>query len=119
MQGEMELDTYSYGEKWLWRKRIKSLAKKHTKDQRTRGKASNDDMATSIMRLTDSLVSSNPATSINQNAQSDPNTNLWKRIENLTVTAKDEIDIAAFLAKPEQEHFRGYLNIASDVTFQA
>lgn len=43
---------------------------------------------------------------------------LWRHIENLTITAKDKIDIATYLSNPQQETFRGYLKVASDATFQ-
>jgi hypothetical protein len=48
----------------------------------------------------------------------DPYANLWKRINSLTITAKDKLEIATHLAKPDQDIFRSYLNYADDAVLQ-
>lgn len=64
------------------------------------------------------LATANPVASFQQTTQSDHG-NIWKRIEDLTITAKDKIEMATYLTKPNQDHFHSYLNVASDWTFQA
>ncbi|KAK3142533.1 hypothetical protein QOZ80_4BG0347790 [Eleusine coracana subsp. coracana] len=101
------------------RKHMKSPTKKVSKASRN-GKVSNDEMANSIIMLIESIKSSNNNVApVQQVAPADPNANVWKRIEDLTFSAKFKLEIATFLSKPEQDNFRGYLNIASEATFQA
>nr|CAB3471852.1 unnamed protein product [Digitaria exilis] len=93
------------------RKNMKSPMKKHRKDKAKRAKAlENDKIATSIVMLANSIVSSGPT-------PKDPYANLWKRIEDIPFPPQDKVDIASFLSKPDQVYLRNYLNAASDQSF--
>ncbi|KQK01868.1 hypothetical protein BRADI_3g58970v3 [Brachypodium distachyon] len=96
------------------RKRVTSSPhKKQIKGKaNSKSKVCDDEMASSIKRLADSLVA--PPVPIQPVPPADPYANLWKRINALPVTAKDKLEIAAHLSKPEQDVFRSYLNHADD-----
>ncbi|XP_037457970.1 uncharacterized protein LOC119329091 isoform X2 [Triticum dicoccoides] len=90
-----------------------SPSKKPTKGKANKkGKISNDDMAASIKKLADSLAS--PIVSVQPMPPTDPYANLWKRINALTIPAKDKLEIVAYLSKPDQDIFRSYLNYADE-----
>lgn len=95
-------------------KRVSSSpSKKPTKGKANKkGKISNDDMAASIKKLADSLAS--PIVSVQPMPPTDPYANLWKRINALTIPAKDKLEIVAYLSKPDQDIFRSYLNYADE-----
>lgn len=96
------------------RKHLKSPAKrafkKTWKGKSDRARVSEDEVASSIVSLAKTVNSA-------MLANTDPNANLWRRIESLTLTASDKIELATFLCKPDQADFRGFLNSASDQTF--
>ncbi|XP_003566824.1 uncharacterized protein LOC100846396 [Brachypodium distachyon] len=96
------------------RKRVTSSPhKKQIKGKaNSKSKVCDDEMASSIKRLADSLVA--PPVPIQPVPPADPYANIWKRINALPVTAKDKLEIAAHLSKPEQDVFRSYLNHADD-----
>ncbi|VAH29003.1 unnamed protein product [Triticum turgidum subsp. durum] len=90
-----------------------SPSKKPTKGKANKkGKVSNDDMVTSIKKLAESLAS--PIVSVQPMPPADPYANLWKRINALTIPAKDKLEIVAYLSKPDQDIFRSYLNYADE-----
>ena len=90
-----------------------SPSKKPTKGKANKkGKISNDDMVTSIKKLAESLAS--PIVSVQPMPPVDPYANLWKRINALTIPAKDKLEIVAYLSKPDQDIFRSYLNYADE-----
>ena len=90
-----------------------SPSKKPTKGKANKkGKVSNDDMVTSIKKLAESLAS--PIVSVQPMPPVDPYANLWKRINALTIPAKDKLEIVAYLSKPDQDIFRSYLNYADE-----
>ncbi|KAF7059037.1 hypothetical protein CFC21_065990 [Triticum aestivum] len=90
-----------------------SPSKKPTKGKANKkGKVSNDDMVTSIKKLAESLAS--PIVSVQPMPPADPYANLWKRINALTIPAKDKLEIVAYLSKPYQDIFRSYLNYADE-----
>jgi hypothetical protein len=104
---KLELDGNPLNKK---RKRVTSSPSKNpTKGKANKGKVSNDDIAASI-KLADSLAA--PIIPMQPMPPADPYANLWKRINSLTITAKDKLEIAAHLSKPDQEIFRSYLNYA-------
>lgn len=96
------------------RKRVSSSpSKKPTKGKaHKKGKVSNDDMAASIKKLADSLAS--PIVSVQPMPPADPYANLWKRINALTIPAKDKLEIVAYLSKPDQDIFHSYLNYTDE-----
>ncbi|CAL4928442.1 unnamed protein product [Urochloa decumbens] len=95
------------------RKNMKSPMKKHRKDKGKHAKAlENDPIAGSIVMLAKSIASSG-------SAPVDPYANLWKRIEEIPFPARDKVDIASFLSKPDQVYLRNYLNAASNQSFGA
>ncbi|PNT68185.1 uncharacterized protein LOC100840744 isoform X2 [Brachypodium distachyon] len=96
------------------RKRVTSSPhKKPTKGKaNSKSKVRDDEMASSIKRLADSLVA--PPVPVQPVPPPDPYANLWKRINALPFTAKDKLEIAAHLSKPDQDVFRSYLNQADD-----
>ncbi|XP_044456230.1 uncharacterized protein [Triticum aestivum] len=90
-----------------------SPSKKPTKGKANKkGKVPNDDMVTSIKKLAESLAS--PIVSVQPMPPADPYANLWKRINALTIPAKDKLEIVAYLSKPDQDIFRSYLNYADE-----
>ncbi|XP_048549546.1 uncharacterized protein LOC125529176 isoform X2 [Triticum urartu] len=90
-----------------------SPSKKPTKGKaKKKNKISNDDMAAGIKKLADSLAS--PIVSMQPMPPTDPYANLWKRINALTIPAKDKLEIVAYLSKPDQDIFRSYLNYADE-----
>lgn len=102
------------------RKRAKSPPKKISKEKSARpSKISNDDIAASIKNLADSLAAVAPPSYATLPAREDPHAELWRRIDALTITAKDKLEIASHLSKPDQEAFRSYLNYASNATLEA
>ncbi|XBI39953.1 hypothetical protein VPH35_124624 [Triticum aestivum] len=100
----------------LKRKHVKAPHKKKPKVKARRARVLDDDVAASIVSLAETVKSAAPIQPI---AATDPNANLWKHIESLTLPANEKIELATYLAKPEQEVFRGFLNCASDQTFNA
>ncbi|VAH31694.1 unnamed protein product [Triticum turgidum subsp. durum] len=100
----------------LKRKHVKAPHKKKPKVKARRASVLDDDVAASIVSLAETVKSAAPIQPI---AVTDPNANLWKHIESLTIPANEKIELAAYLAKPEQEIFRGFLNCASVQTFNA
>ncbi|CAM0878496.1 unnamed protein product [Alopecurus aequalis] len=112
---KVELDGNPLNKK---RKRVASSPSKNpTKGKaNNKGKVSNDDMAASIKKLADSLAT--PIIPMQPMPPADPYANLWKRINSLVMTAKDKLEIAAHLSKPDQDIFRSYLNYADDVVLQ-
>jgi len=104
-------------------KKRKRVPSKSDRKGKARCRSMNDEVSASIVRLCDTLISVKPADSSQNVVKSeepiDPNASLWRRIDGLTITAKDKNDIASFLSQPSQETFRGYLKVASDTTFQA
>lgn len=98
------------------RKYFKSPSKKPSKDKSSRKRASNDQMVASIIKLANHLASGNHGPP--PPPPQDPNTILWKRIQDLTVTNKDKLEIAEFLTKPEQEYLRSYLRFVDEATFE-
>ncbi|KAF7078855.1 hypothetical protein CFC21_083210 [Triticum aestivum] len=99
----------------LKRKHVKAPHKK-PKVKVHRARVLDDDVASSIVSLAETVKSAAPIQPI---AATDPNASLWKHIESLTLPANEKIELATYLAKPEQEVFRGFLNCASDQTFNA
>jgi hypothetical protein len=111
---KLELDGNPLNKK---RKRVTSSPSKNpTKGKANKGKVSSDDIAASIKKLADSLAA--PIIPMQQMPPADPYANLWKRINPLTITAKDKLEITAHLSKPDQEIFRSYLNYADDAVLQ-
>ncbi|TKW19845.1 hypothetical protein SEVIR_4G045800v4 [Setaria viridis] len=96
------------------RKRKRVHPRNPSKEKTSRGSL-NDKVSDSIVRLADFLACGNPAApvqNVKNDEPSDPNALLWKRIEDLTITAKDKIGIAAYLSNPNQETSRGFLKTA-------
>jgi hypothetical protein len=62
----------------------------------------NDEVSASIVRLCDALATSKPTEPsyniVKSEEPADPNAMLWRRIEDLTITANDKIDIASYLS---------------------
>jgi hypothetical protein len=111
---KLELDGNPMNKK---RKRVTSSPSKNpTKGKANKGKVSSDDIAASIKKLADSLAA--PIIPMQPMPPVDPYANLWKRINSLTITAKDKLEIAAHLSKPDQDIFRSYLNYADDAVLQ-
>jgi hypothetical protein len=111
---KLELDGNPMNKK---RKRVTSSPSKNpTKGKANKGKVSSDDIAASIKKLADSLAI--PIIPIQPMPPVDPYANLWKRINSLTIIAKDKLEIAAHLSKPDQDIFRSYLNYADDAVLQ-
>ena len=100
------------------RKRVSSSPSKNQSKVKAinKGKVSNDDIAASIKKLPDSLAA--PVIHVQPMPPADPYANLWKRINSLTITAKDKLEIAAHLSKPDQDILRSYLNYADDAVLQ-
>ncbi|XP_052157668.1 uncharacterized protein LOC127775461 [Oryza glaberrima] len=95
------------------RRSVKSPTKKTLKHKTSHKEEEQDELAGSILKLANKLAS------VEQSIVGDPNASIWRRIEDLTIPASDKIELATFLAKPEQEIFRSYLRVASDASFQA
>lgn len=100
----------------LKRKHVKSPHKKTSKVKARRARLLDDEVAASIVSLAETVKSTAP---IQPAANTDPNVNLWKHIESLTLPASEKVELATYLAKPEQDVFRGFLNCASEHTFNA
>ncbi|KAJ1265529.1 hypothetical protein BS78_08G082400 [Paspalum vaginatum] len=95
-------------------KKRKRVLSKSDRKGKARCRSMNDEISASIVRLCDTLISN----VVKSEEPVDPNTSLWRRIDGLTIIAKDKNDIATFLSHPSQETFRGYLKVASDTAFQ-
>ncbi|KAF8759308.1 hypothetical protein HU200_010346 [Digitaria exilis] len=93
------------------RKCEKSNSKKSAKS-----KVSTTDVSASIAMLVDSLLKPPPPPPIPVQpvVPADPYANLWKRINDLTVTSKDKLVIVDHLSKPNQDVLRSYLNCSPD-----
>nr|CAB3451504.1 unnamed protein product [Digitaria exilis] len=93
------------------RKCEKSNSKKSAKS-----KVSTTDVSASIAMLVDSLLKPPPPPPIPVQpvVPADPYANLWKRINDLTITSKDKLVIVDHLSKPNQDVLRSYLNCSPD-----
>jgi hypothetical protein len=82
------------------RKRVPS--KSAWKKGRASHGSMNDEVSASIVRLCDALATSKPTEPsyniVKSEEPADPNAMLWRRIEDLTITANDKIDIASYLS---------------------
>lgn len=88
-------------------KKRKCVSSKNASKAKVSRSNMNDEVSASIVRLRDVLAARNLAAPIHNNAKtkepSNPNALLWKHIEDLTITTKDKLAIAAFSRIPSKK----------------
>lgn len=94
---------------------VKSPSKKPTKPK-SRFSDATEDINTTMKAIAKSLTEPPPAPPVP--TYENPHAELWKRLEALPIRTDDKITVGVYLARPENEGMRGWLNGSSNTTLE-